>query len=74
MEKEPPPPQGNLEKGPVIIAATSVALGFTSIFVALRLVVRIWITKSLWWDDWTILLAMVSRCLEYESKTVPTPC
>ena len=59
MESVTPPPQGNIDKGPAIIAATCVVVGLTIIVVALRLVIRIWIIKSVWWDDWTILFAIV---------------
>ena len=55
-----PPPEGNVNKGPMIIIVTATIVGVTAIVVALRLAVRIWITKAFWWDDWTILFAIVS--------------
>ena len=59
MDSVAPPPQGNIDKGVGIIAATCVIVGLTVIVVAMRFAVRVWITKSVWWDDWTILFAIV---------------
>lgn len=59
MESVAPRPQDNIDKVPAIIAATCVVVGVTVIVVALRLAIRVWITKSVWWDDWTILSAIV---------------
>ena len=59
MDSVAPPPQGDVDKDSVIIAATCVVVGLTAIVVAMRLAVRVWITKSVWWDDWTIILAIV---------------
>ena len=57
------PPEGDVNKGPAIVIAISVVITVTLIVVALRWSVRLWITKNVWWDDWTILLAMVRRTL-----------
>jgi len=71
MESTGPPPEGDLNSGPAIIAATFVVAGVSTLVVALRLSVRIWITKSTWWDDWTILFATV-RTLPIQTGE-PTP-
>lgn len=63
MSSPGPPPQGDINKGPTLIAATCVVDGVTAIAVALRFFVRIRITKALGWDDWTILFAIVSPSL-----------
>ena len=62
--KGPPPTEGDINSGPAILIATFVVAGLSTIIVALRLSVRVWITKSLWWDDWTILFAVVRLRLE----------
>lgn len=59
MDSVAPPSQGNIDKGPAIVTVTCVIVGVTAIIVALRLAVHVWITKSMWWDDWTILFAIV---------------
>jgi hypothetical protein len=68
MESIRPPPESDVNKGPVTIAAMSVVVGATATVVDLRFPVRIWIIKSLWWKDWTILLAIVRWYLESWSK------
>ena len=59
MDSTGPPPQGDVNKGPSIVITTSLIVGLAAVVVALRWSVRIWITKKVWWDDWTILFAIV---------------
>ena len=54
------PSEGDISKGPAVIVAICVVVAVTLIAVLLRCSVRIWITRNVWWDDWTIILAMVS--------------
>ena len=54
-----PPPQGDVDKGLSIVITTCLIVGFAAVVVALRWSVRVWITKKVWWDDWTILFAIV---------------
>ena len=53
---------------------TIAMLSFATIFVSLRFLVRIYIVKSVWWDDWTILFALVrfmrSLCFDAEFNLV----
>ena len=72
MDSVAPPPQGDIDEGTTIIAATCVVVGVTVIVVALRLAVRGWITKSLWWDDWTILFAIVRFSPNSSASTILT--
>jgi len=65
-----PPPQGDYNKGAGMIIFDVVTVSVATMVVAIRFVVRIWISKCLGWDDWTILAAAVrpsattiSRCL-----------
>lgn len=55
----PPPAPGEDNKQPGIIATTIIVTVVADIFVGLRLIVRKWITKSIGWDDWTIIAAAV---------------
>lgn len=64
-----PPLEGDVNKGPVLNIATSVAVGVTAIVVALRLSVRIWVTKNVWWDDWTIIFANVRQTLSNPAES-----
>lgn len=59
MEKSGPPPYGELNLGPGLIAATSVLVGVSFIVVVLRLATRWYIVKNIGWDDITIVLAIV---------------
>ena len=60
MSSTDAPPEGDISKGPAFIIALCVVVTVTLIVVILRCSVRLWITKNVWWDDWTIILAMVS--------------
>ncbi len=57
----PPPALGEENKQPGIIATTILVTVLADLFVGLRLIVRKWVTKSIGWDDWTIIAAAVSR-------------
>ena len=61
MESSGPPPQGDVNLGPGIVAVIVVLLTLSIIVVGLRFATRIWIVKKLGWDDWTILFALVRR-------------
>ncbi len=53
------PPDGDTNLGPGVVGTVIVLVTLSIIVVALRFVVRIRIVKSVWWDDWTILFALV---------------
>ena len=65
-----PPPGGNQSQNKALMGVTIAMLSFSTIFVSLRFLVRIYVVKSIWWDDWTILLALVSfmRSLCFNAK------
>jgi hypothetical protein len=67
MEMTGPPPQGDYSKGPAMIIFDVVTVSVATIVVAIRFAVRIWISKCLGWDDWTILAAAVRRSVSYFS-------
>ena len=52
------------------MGVTIAMLSFSTIFVSLRFLVRIYVVKSAWWDDWTILFALVRfmRSLCFNAK------
>ena len=54
-----PPPEGDVNAGPALIIASCITIIVIILFVTLRYIVRIWITKAVGWDDWTILFAVV---------------
>ena len=58
----PPSPGLNVHanSGPKIIAVSVTLIVIAAIAVILRFVSRILSKAGLWWDDWAILLAMVS--------------
>jgi hypothetical protein len=57
----PPPAPGEGNRQPGIVATTIIVTVLADIFVVLRLIVRKWVTKSIGWDDWTIIAAAVGR-------------
>lgn len=65
MDPSPPasPAICDVNQGAGINAANHVLVGLTIIVVAVRFAVRFWIVKDIRWDDWTILLALVSKTL-----------
>ena len=56
-------------RAPVIIGVVSFLLTLTTVFVGMRLYIRHRMTNSLWWDDWTMLLALVG--VFYDRWTSP---
>lgn len=54
-----PPQEGDVNKGPALIIASCISIFIIILFVVLRFSVRIWISKAIGWDDWTILFAVV---------------
>ncbi|KAL8700527.1 MAG: hypothetical protein Q9201_005402 [Fulgogasparrea decipioides] len=63
MEAPSPPPEGNVNKAPVMIIAGSITVALATLFVLLRFIVRTWITKAVGWDDWTILFAAIGNII-----------
>ena len=45
--------------GPPIIILTAVFLAIVLFVLALRIFTRVWIVHAFWWDDFTIILAVV---------------
>ena len=59
MELPEPPPDGNNNLVPGLIASATILVAVTIITVALRVATRGWIVKAIGWDDVTIVLALV---------------
>ncbi|KAL8640208.1 MAG: hypothetical protein Q9228_002841 [Teloschistes exilis] len=64
MEKSGPPPYGDLNSGPGLIASTTVLVAVSAVVVALRVATRWWVVKNIGWDDITIVLAIVGIKLQ----------
>ena len=47
--------------GPAILGLTIAFLVLVLLALSLRIVTRVWIVHSFWWDDFTIILAVVSK-------------
>ncbi|KAL8961378.1 MAG: hypothetical protein Q9193_002057 [Seirophora villosa] len=63
MEAGGPPPYGNDNKGAAIIIGGCITVALATLFVVLRFIVRIWVVKAVWWDDWTILFAALGNII-----------
>ncbi|KAK0610914.1 hypothetical protein B0T14DRAFT_413473, partial [Immersiella caudata] len=61
--KHTPPPDGDADKGPILLAVTIVTTMVALIIVALRMFVRIKIVKNVGWDDHTIVGASLLAIL-----------
>lgn len=59
MKAGGPPAEGDANRSTSIRIYTTILITFTIGIVALRFIVRKWITKIIGWDDWTILFAIV---------------
>ena len=60
MERGPPPPGGDESKAGKTIAIHATLTGLSVIAVAFRSVARAKGSKHFRWDDWTMLIALVS--------------
>ena len=60
MESGGAPPAGDVSQVTSIRVYTVILISATILMVALRFLVRKFITKVIGWDDWTILLAIVT--------------
>ncbi|KAJ8131317.1 hypothetical protein O1611_g2306 [Lasiodiplodia mahajangana] len=45
---------------PTIIATVTIAIGFSTLFTALRMYTRWFVQKRLWWDDWVMVSAWLT--------------
>ena len=58
-----PPPDGDVDKS-VALLGTSWALAALALaFVSVRIYCRTCVTRKIWWDDWAIIITMVSSQL-----------
>jgi hypothetical protein len=57
MSSTGPPPGGDENRQGGILAATFIVTIIASVAVSLRMATRIWIVRSVGWDDYTILFA-----------------
>lgn len=67
MKAGGPPAQGNVDRGLAINIFCWVTVAIATVVTIVRLAIRKWITKSLWWDDYTIIFAAV-RPFEVPSR------
>jgi len=63
-----PPPDGDVDKGPMVLALVTVSTGLALLTVALRLFVRITVVKSVGWDDHAIVVSAVSLALHSRTR------
>jgi hypothetical protein len=60
MSHSAPPPDDDINKGPLVLALCTVTTSVALIAVGTRIFVRVRIVKNVGWDDYTILGAMVT--------------
>lgn len=54
------PLDGDVDRSSTLIGVSWTLATLATIFVSLRFYSRIFITRNPWWDDWAILLTLVS--------------
>ena len=54
-----PPEGGDQNQTQALVGMTIAMLSLSIIMVVLRFIVRAFVIKSVWWDDWAMLLALV---------------
>lgn len=59
MSTTKPPPMGDEDRGPGMIATTIVVSVLADIVVCTRMWIRVRMIKQVGWDDWTIVAAAV---------------
>ena len=59
-----PPPGGDESRAGSFIALTVTTTGVAGVFVAVRMYTRLAISRAVGWDDYTIILALVSYVSE----------
>ena len=59
----PPPPDGDVNRGPAFLAVSLVTTAVGILAVCLRLYVRARITHNVSWDDLMIIIAIVGPSL-----------
>ena len=72
----PPPPSERQNKGPAFLAIVLLFTILASVFVFLRVYVRIWVKPAFGWDDGMIIFATVSLKTDLSGSrlTVLAPC
>ena len=48
-------------RGPVVLGVTAAMLVTSTAFVGFRMISRFWVVRKPGWDDYTMILAWVSR-------------
>src|SRR6266576_2814211 len=56
-----PPPGGDVNRGPALAAVTTVIFTASLLSLCLRMCVRLYMIRSTAWDDYTAILATVSK-------------
>ena len=64
-----PPPDGDQSQSQAIVGMSLAMLVLSFALVFLRFIVKIFVVKKVWWDDWTILFAFV--CLSCFPTLLP---
>ena len=69
-----PPPDGDNNQTQALIGMTIAMLTLSTMFVFVRFVVRILVVKGVWWDDWTILFALVCSIRRFATQCLKRMC
>ena len=64
MEATGPPPDGDVNRGPLIIAVSFVEFAFALLLVVLRFYTRIKLVRKIGLDDWLVLAALVRNFVD----------
>ena len=68
MDSTPMPPGSGENKAGYLLSVTWVQCAISAVLVASRFYCRVKLTRSLWWDDWCILVPLVSTRAGHTSR------
>ena len=65
MDPGPAPLDGDVNRNTVLTCLSWALASLALTFVTLRIYCRVFITRNMWWDDWAIILTLVSSQPSY---------
>ena len=70
MDRNPHPQSGDVDRSAALLGTSWALAAIAMTFVAARVYCRTCITRKIWWDDWAIVITMVSSQMSGVSRIV----
>ena len=68
MNHNPSPQGGDVDRSAALLGTSWALAALAMTFVAARVYCRTCITRKIWWDDWAIVITMVSSRIPCASR------